>query len=122
MLMVLFLYLDENILGTKIFGQMIVTAKYQSTCVTGPQNYNWTGWYILGVITPVWRVVVTPPPPSIVDYITEIQYYNITCCITYIIGITVLLPLTTRFIFDLIPPVKSCWTKDRPQPQDVKVL
>ena len=102
-----------NILGTKIFGQMIVTAKYQSTCVTGPQNYNWTGWYILGVIT---------PPPSIVDYITEIQYYNITCCITYIIGITVLLPLTTRFIFDLIPPVKSCWTKDRPQPQDVKVL
>ena len=73
MLMVLFLYLDENILGTKIFGQMIVAAKYQSACVTGPQNYNWTGWYILGVITPVWRVVVTPPPPSKVYNITEIQ-------------------------------------------------
>ena len=114
MLMVLFLYLDENILGTRIFGQMILTAKYLSTCVTGPQNYNWTGWYILGVITPVWRVVVTPPPPSIVNYITVLQYYMLhyICHITVYYSVNpnfprTVLPLTTRFIFYLVPPVES---------------
>ena len=70
---------DENILGTRIFGQMILTAKYLSTCVTGPQNYNWTGWYILGVITPVRRVVVAPPPPPFHYYLALCRLYYTFC-------------------------------------------
>ena len=38
-------------------------------CVPAPQNYNWAGWCILGVVAPVRGVVVSTPTPKKISFV-----------------------------------------------------
>ena len=38
-------------------------------CVPAPQNYNWAGGLILGVVAPVRGVVVSTPTPKMISFV-----------------------------------------------------